>query len=262
MNQSATSILLTGASSGIGRALALAYARPGVTLALTGRDAARLDAVAAECVAAGATVISRPLDVTDAAAMAAWIAEVDATAPLSLVIANAGFINVLAADQPVEDTEMVHDLMTTNFGGVINTLHPAIERMLSRGRGHVVLMSSVAGVTRVPFAPAYAASKTAIRVYGDILHRRLRPHGIAVTVVMPGFVKSGLDSSYDAHKPMRLGTAKAASMIKRGLDRRKRRIGLPWLFYQSARLVSAMPLAIGDRLLGRNFARAVPRKKD
>ena len=262
MHETGQSIVITGASSGIGRGLALAYAGPGVTLALSGRDAARLGAVADECAEAGATVLQQVLDVTDAAAMAEWIAAVDAVAPLGLVIANAGFINVLGDGQTIEETVTVHDLLATNVGGVINTIHPAVALMLPRGRGHVALMSSVAGIARVPFAPAYSVSKTAIRVYGDILYRRLKPHGIAVSVVMPGFVKSRLDRSYHTHKPMRLGTEKAASIIKRGLDRRKRRIGLPWLFYQSARLVSALPLGLGDRLLGISFGRAMPRSED
>ncbi len=81
MSKERDSIVITGASSGIGRALALAYAGPGVVLALTGRDAARLSAVAEECAATGATVLQRVLDVTDGAALAAWIAEVDAAAP-------------------------------------------------------------------------------------------------------------------------------------------------------------------------------------
>lgn len=256
------SILITGASSGIGRALALAYASPGITLSLTGRNADRLGAVAAECAAAGATVLHRPLDVTDVAAVAAWVEEVDDAAPLDLVIANAGFISVLSADEAIEPTDLANQVMATNFGGIVNTVHPAIERMLVRKQGHVALMSSVAGITRLPFAPAYAASKTAIRVYGDVLHRRLRSHGIAVSVIMPGFVKSGLDRSYDTAKPMRLGTAAAATKIMRGLERRERRIGFPWLFYQGARMVAALPLGLGDWVMGRSFRQATRRQGD
>lgn len=251
-------IVITGATSGIGEALALQYAAPGRVLGLTGRDAGRLAAVTAACTEKGAQVVCGQIDVTDAAAMADWLAALDAKHTIDLVIANAGFINVLDLDTPVEAQATVAQVMETNFLGIVNTVHPVVPLMKARGRGHIALMSSVSGVTPFPPAPAYTASKAAVRGYGDALRIRLRPHGIAVSVILPGFVKSRLDRSYRANKPLRLGAPKAARIIARGLGRRQARIGLPGPFYLSARLVAGLPAWLGDRLLRRMFGRADP----
>ncbi len=137
-----TSILITGASGGIGAALALAYARPGVRLALTGRDQTRLAGVAGACREAGAESRTEVLDVCKRARLAAWIAEVDRAAPLDLVIANAG---ISAGTGDGGETEaQARRIVATNFDGVLNTVLPAIACMGPRGRGQVAIMSSLA----------------------------------------------------------------------------------------------------------------------
>ena len=113
-------MLITGASSGIGQALALALAGPGVTLHLSGRDQPRLHAVAEACQARGAGVDARLLDVRDAPAMAAWI---EAAGPLDLVVANAG-ISAGTGDQMPEDPDQIRAIFATNVDGVLNAVLP------------------------------------------------------------------------------------------------------------------------------------------
>jgi NADP-dependent 3-hydroxy acid dehydrogenase YdfG len=121
-------VLITGASSGIGAALARACARPGTTLHLSGRDADRLAAVAADCAARGATALPKCLDVRDAAAMAAWIAD---AGRLDLVIANAG-ISAGASEDWLAAPERARAIMTTNIDGVLNTALPALRVMAAQ----------------------------------------------------------------------------------------------------------------------------------
>ena len=146
------SILITGASSGIGAALARAYAGPGRSLFLGGRDGARLEAVAADCRARGATVEARVGDVCDRAAMAAWLAEADATAPLDLVVANAG--TSAGSGGLGESEEQARRIMAINVEGAMNTVLPIIPTMATRGRGQIALVASLAGFRGFPGAPA------------------------------------------------------------------------------------------------------------
>jgi short-subunit dehydrogenase len=235
------SVLITGASSGIGAALARAYAAPGVYLALGGRDAQRLRKVAADCRSAGAEVEWRCVDVVDAPAMAAWLQQADCERPLDLVIANAG----------VSGSGGNRRILEINLAGVVNTVEPAIARMAPRGEGHLALMSSLAAFRGMPSAPAYCASKAAIRIYGEGLRAALTPEGIAVSVVCPGFVRTPLTASNPFPMPLLMSAERAAALIRRGLDRRRARIAFPLRLYLAVRLLAALPPAWVDRHLAR-----------
>ncbi len=157
MTRAFASILITGASSGIGAALAQHYAAPGIRLALQGRDRVRLDAVAAACRGRGAAVATAVLDVTDHAALAAWIAAMDDAGPLDLVVANAGISG--GSSGAAEGEAQARRIFAVNVDGTLATLYPALARMRRRGTGTIALMSSLAGFRGVPGAPAYTASK-------------------------------------------------------------------------------------------------------
>jgi len=207
-----SSILITGASSGIGRALALAYARLGVSLFLVGRDAIRLDEAARDCAARGAEARVFQADVRDQERMDAVIAEADAFAPLDLVVANAG-INAVGADY---DLRMrARDVFGVNMMGVVNTVLPALEVMRPRGRGQIALMSSFAGLRRVPSMPSYSASKAAVRVWGEALRVALLPHNIKVSVICPGFVDTGMAGGAEGRAMV--DAEEAAQIIRQGL---------------------------------------------
>lgn len=251
------SILITGASSGIGAALALAYAAPGIDLALSGRDRARLDDITTACRAAGAQVDAQIIDVADRAAMAAWIAGIDAAAPLDLVIANAGISGKSGSGEgTATEEQQVRDIFAVNMDGVLNTIWPVIPAMRGRGRGQLALLSSVAGLRGLPSAPAYSASKAAVLAYGDGLRGTLSDAGIAVSVICPGFVVSRITNANTFAMPFLMPADKAAAIIKRGLKRRKPRIGFPWQMYWAARLVAMAPSGLADAILRRG-----PRKE-
>ncbi len=246
---SPASILITGASSGIGEALALAYARPGVALALGGRDQARLTAVAEACREAGARVHAEGLDVRERGRLAAWIAEVDQAAPLDLAIANAG---VSAGTGGGGETEaQTRRMVEINVEGVLNTVLPAVELMRPRGRGQIAIMASVAAFRGFPGAPAYCASKAAVRVWGEALRGDLHGAGIGVSVICPGYVRSRMTAVNEFPMPLLMDAERAARIIRRGLARDRARIAFPWPLYAAVWLISALPAGLTDPLLRR-----------
>jgi short-subunit dehydrogenase len=255
------SILVTGASSGIGRALALNYAAPGTRLALIGRDEKRLGETAAAATADGADVVCGQFDVRDRDAMRAWIAKADADHPFDLAIANAGITTGLSNAGLGEDPDAVRALLATNLIGVLNTVEPLIAPMCSRGHGQIAFIGSIAGLRGLPYSPAYSASKAAVHAYAESLRGRLEKHGVLVSLVIPGFVKTPLSDSIAALKPLEVTDAQAAEIIKRGLARGKATIAFPLALYLVARLAAALPPRLIDRLFAQ-FDVNVPETKE
>lgn len=246
------SILITGASSGIGAALAEAYAAPQTCLALCGRDPLRLGAVAQRCRERGAArVIEACIDVTDAAAVAAWVADADDAAPLDLAIANAGVQGGLWRAGAGETRDEVERVMRVNFGGVCNTVHPVLGAMRRRGRGQIALIASLAALRGLPVSPGYCASKAAVQVYGEGLRSWLEREGIAVSVVLPGFVETRLSRTVKGMKPLMMSPERAARIIQRGLARGRRQIAFPFRGYLAMRLLRALPPIVADPMLRR-----------
>ncbi len=239
-----TAILITGASSGLGEALALEYAAPGATLFLSGRAAGRLAAVAGACRARGAAVHDRPLCVTDRAAMAQWIAECDELRPLDLVIANAGVsAGTGGQDEPAEQARWI---FAVNVEGVMNTVLPAADRMRARGRGQIAVMSSLASFRGFAGAPAYCASKAAVRVWGEGLRGWLGGHGVKVSVICPGFVRTRMTAVNTFPMPFLMDADRAARLIRRGLETDRGRIAFPWPLYALVWLMAAVPARVSD----------------
>lgn len=240
------SILITGASSGIGAALALEYAAPGVHLALSGRDQARLDEVAEGCRAQGADVDAALHDVTDRAAMRAWIGEVDSARPLDLVIANAGRSGGTAT-RGGENEDQARAIFATNFDGVLNTVWPAIDAMRARTpnangrRGQIAITSSMAGLTPMPGAPAYSSSKVAVKAYAEALHGALKPEGIVVTAICPGFVESRITAQNNFPMPLLMDGPKAARIIRKGITKGRVSVFFPWPVAAMTWLISVLP---------------------
>jgi len=248
------SILITGASNGIGAALAVDYAAPGVFLALGGRHAERLEAVAGQCREKGAETAVAAVEVVDRAAMAAWIGDVDDSHPLDLVIANAGISAGTA--RAAEPEDKVREIFAVNVDGLFNTLDPAIARMRPRRRGQLALVSSIAGFRGMPRNPAYSASKAAVRSYGEGLRGALWGDNIGVSVICPGFVVSGMTAVNAFPMPFIMEADKAARIIRRGLARDKARIAFPWPMYVAVWLLNTLPPAWTDPLV-----RQVPRDR-
>lgn len=242
-------ILITGASSGIGTALASAYAASGVSLVLGGRDRGRLAAIESACRAAGAEVEATALDVVDGGAVRRWIEAADDRAPLDLVIANAGISAGTGTDG--ESEAQARAIFATNVDGVANTVWPALQRMERRGRGQIALMSSLAAFRGFPGAPAYCASKAAVRVWGEGLRGEYAAKGVAITVICPGYVESPMTAVNEFPMPFLMSAERAARIIKRGLARNRARVAFPFPMYFGAWFLGVLSPGLTDPLLAR-----------
>jgi short-subunit dehydrogenase len=237
-------VLVTGASSGLGRALALDCAAPGVVLHLSGRDGARLAAVAADCASHGATVRPRALDVRDAAAMAGWIA---GAGRLDLVIANAGIsAGTGGATEPAAQARAVFE---TNVTGVLNTVLPALEVLAAQApgpeglRGRVAVIASLAAFVAAPGAPAYCASKATVQRWAEALDASERHRGIRLHAICPGYVRTGMTARNPFPMPLLMDAEAAARRTLEGIRRGRLRVAYPLPLYWAARLVGGLPPA-------------------
>jgi NADP-dependent 3-hydroxy acid dehydrogenase YdfG len=249
------SILITGASSGIGDALARTYAKPEVSLFLGGRDANRLSDLKTACEALGARVYTRAVDVTDQERMSAWIVECDDRAPLDLVIANAGISAGTTSDQAAEPEEQVRRLFAVNVDGSLNTILPAIPLMQGRGCGQLALMSSMAGFRGLAGASAYCATKAAVRVLGEGMRGTMAASGVEVSVICPGYVRTPMTAVNNFRMPFLMSADKAARIIQSGLSRNRSRIAFPRRMFAALWLLQLMPVALSDAIVIR-----LPRK--
>src|ERR1700722_19537571 len=232
------SLLITGASSGLGAALARRYAAPGIRLALTGRDEARLAEVADSCRAAEALVDTASLDVTDRAALAAWIIRVDDQHNLDLVIANAGIGGHVGGIEGEGDARAVFAI---NLEGVLNTIYPVMPRMAARGAGQIAIMSSIAGFHGLPAAPAYSATKAAVKTLGEAWRGMLAGSGVRISVICPGFVATPMVAGERFPTPFMVSAERAAAIIQRGLAQDRPRIVFPLPMAALAWLMRALP---------------------
>ncbi len=244
-----SSIVLTGASSGIGEALALDYAAPGVALALTGRDAERLEAVASACRAKGATVVAGTIDVTDRERFLPWLTAFDAAHPVDLVIANAG-ISIDKDNSSLDDFSIIRKTLDVNINGVLNTVEPLLQPMIARKRGQIGIVSSLAGFIGLPYSASYNASKAAVRVWGESIRYVLKKDGIGASVICPGFVVSRITAEAPFPMPFMMTASRASSIIRSGLAANKPRIAFPIGTKAGVWLGSILPGSWTARLLG------------
>ena len=258
--RSPRSILITGASSGIGAALAREYAAEGVSLALAGRDRTRLLAVAEDCKKAGARVSTAEIDVTDAATLKDWIADTDYKEPIDLGIVSAGITGGTGGQRKRETPDAIRRVLSVNLQGAINTIEPLIDAMMPRKRGQIAIVSSLAGLRGLPYSPTYSATKAALIAYGEALRTGLRGDGLAINVICPGFVVTPLDDSIKGPKPLRMTAVRAARIIRRGLARNRARIAFPKILYWSTLIMRAIPSGLVDPVMAK-IAVEVPAPK-
>lgn len=243
--------IITGASSGLGAALAEAYAAPQTVLGLLGRDRLRLVETACACEARGAGVRLASIDVADAAAMSAWLTEFDRDYPVELIIANAGTSAGPAPGAPSEGAAVAARQIGVNLIGAINTVEPLLPALCRRGRGRVTIVGSIAAYRGLPDSPGYCASKAGLRAYAEALRARLAPRGIEVTVACPGFFDSPMTDRFAGPTPFLVSADEAARRVKRGIDRGRRRVTFPRALALSLQLCDLAPALVGDAILRR-----------
>ncbi|HQS16758.1 SDR family NAD(P)-dependent oxidoreductase [Reyranella sp.] len=240
-------IVITGASSGIGAALARALAAPGRTLALLGRNTERLEAVAGACRAKGAICSTTSLDLSDTARLATVLDEVGRVSSIDLLIANAGILDGRSADDAVETASVARQVLETNLLATVDLVHVVLPAMRRNGRGSIVLVASLASLVPLPDAPAYSASKAGLLSYGLALRDAVAAEGIRVVVACPGFVATAMAGRHLGPRPGEISADDAAKRILAGLRRNKAMIGFPLVPFWLSRLSQLVPEALRRR---------------
>jgi NADP-dependent 3-hydroxy acid dehydrogenase YdfG len=242
--------LITGASSGIGAALAARLAADGTEVVLAARRADALAEMEAAIVAKGGRARSLVMDVTDADAVAHAVRRVDdEIGGLDLIVANAG----VGRPQPARSLswESAAPVLMTNLVGAVATLTAVLPRMIERRRGHLVGISSVAVMSPVPGGSVYRATKCGLTAFLENLHAELGGTNVSVSAVHPGFVRTPLADAFAIQPPFVLEAETAAQIIARRLARRPLRIDFPWQVVLGMRLVGALPRSVRDALIRR-----------
>lgn len=251
-------VVISGASRGLGAALAERCASPGVGLRLIARSAAGLAETAARCATRGAVVETATIDVRDGAAIAAQLLAWDAERPVDCVIANAGIARGIRPDGEWEGLEGATDQVAVNLFGAMHLVEPLLPAMRTRRAGRIALIASVAAYRGLPDAPGYAASKAGLRAYGEGLRAALAPRGVRVTVVLPGFFDSDMGSRWIGPRPLAIGLDAAADRTHRAILRGARRAAFPLPLAGVLRVVDALPAGLSDWAVRRMRFRVAP----
>ena len=243
MIKNAQNILITGASSGIGQALAVYYAQNGVqNLFICGRNAERLSETVKNCEQYGARVYSKIINVTNKEEMNNWINECEKTPPLHLVIANAGVATLS------EIPDNVYNTFTTNIFGVLHTVIPTVEIYKQRKdkQKAIAIISSIAGYHGLPSCPSYSASKACVKAWGEALRGDLLQYNIKVSTICPGFVRSRITDKNTCPMPFFWETEKAAKIIATRINKNVGLIAFPWPVRFSAWFMSILPNRVSE----------------
>lgn len=250
------SALITGASSGIGEALALELSSLGARVGLFARRADRLEALADKIHERGGSALPLPGDASRRDDVHRAVGRlVDAWGPVDVLVANAGRG---AHGQDETDGRVVTQVYETNFFGAVYALEAVLPAMRSRGCGHIAAVSSgTALLPRLAASPTYASSKAAMGRYFEGIGRELRQEGIVVTVIYPGFVRTEMTSG---HKwmPFALEPDQAARIIRQAIERGRRRLIFPRKTLWLGRLVQLLPTRV--QLRGRGRYSGVPKR--
>lgn len=241
-------VFITGASSGIGLALARHYLQQGATVAVTARRLEPLQALAAEF-AAGRCLFYQ-VDVRDPQAMQAtaqaFMQQIGGVP--DIVIANAG-VSRGTLTEAAEDIASFHTIFEINVFGLVHTFQPFIQAMQAQGRpGQLVGIASVAGIRGLPGAGAYSASKSAAITYLESLRSEMQHHGIGVTTIAPGYIRTPMTDVNPYAMPFIMDADIAAGKFAQAIARRKRYVVIPWQMGWVARLLRIIPRWLWDRL--------------
>jgi len=241
-------VFITGASSGIGAALARHYAARGAVLGLVARRAEVLDALLATLTGEHAVY---PLDVADVAALREAAADFSTRFGVpDVVVANAG-VSVGTLTEEAEDLAAFERVMRTNVLGVVATFQPFVASMRARGRGRLVGIASVAGIRGLPGAGAYSASKAAVIAYLESLRVEMHGSGVKVVTIAPGYIDTPMTAVNRYPMPFMLPADEAARRFAKAIDAGTGYAVIPWQMGVVAKLMRILPNAIFDRVFAR-----------
>jgi len=250
-------IWITGASSGIGKALAERYDARGDTVAVSARSAGALS----EFASTHANIHAYPLDITDPEAVTAAVNRIEADlGPVDLAILNAGVWSQMGVDE--FDTAKIREGMEVNFGGTINCVGAVIEQMKQRRAGHIAIVASVAGYVGLPQSLAYGPTKAALISFAETLKPDLDRHGVAVSLVNPGFVDTPMTAVNDFAMPFIISAEEAAQRIVKGLDGGKFEIAFPWQLVSSLKALRRLPYGLFFRATRRMIEKREQQKRE
>jgi len=232
--------IITGASSGIGEAMARQFSRRGYALALLARRADLLQKLASEL----PNAIAIPCDVTDSAAVHDAVAR---AGEINVAIANAGVGTTGWAAKSVSEAER---MMRVNYFGMLYLFDAVIPQMMERRSGRFAGIASIAGLRGFPTASGYSASKAAMQAFLEAARVELAPFGIRVTIVNPGFIATAMTEKNTFSMPFLMTTERAAKIIVDGIERGARIVEFPWQMSALTRFSRALPAWITDRMMG------------
>jgi short-subunit dehydrogenase len=244
-------VFLTGASSGIGEGLAVALAKRGAVLGLAARRRELLEELAGRCEKAGGKARIFAIDVTDEAAIAAAADEMRAEfGRIDLLIANAG---IGGNDEETRNyvPRSVRKVIEVNLLGAVNAVHAVVPQMVDRGEGQVVAISSLAGFRGLPKSAAYSASKAGMTAFFESLRLDMKPKGVGVTIIQPGFIRTPLTSARANKMPFLMELDDAIPHFIKAIEKRKKFAAFPWQLATIVRAGKFMPTWLYDRIAGR-----------
>lgn len=240
-------VLITGASSGIGKALALECAKRGDTLFLCARNNDRLQNVAKTCRELGGTVYAETIDITNALSVKDWLYKSNLIAPIQIVFANAGVATGLETEENIRTT------FDINVGGTVNTVLPMIEIFKERARQqnnpglrHIIITASIAGYGPLKSCPSYSATKSCIKTWALALRGMLKSEGIRVSAICPGFVRSRITDKNTCPMPFFMEADKAARIILRRVERNVGLIAFPYPMRLATWFLSILPYWVNE----------------
>ncbi|MGX7345627.1 SDR family NAD(P)-dependent oxidoreductase [Acetobacter pasteurianus] len=245
----ARSVLLTGATGGIGMELAKRYARPGRTLILWGRNPERLTEIATTCCARGSAVFTRQIDLCDGeAALAAFEADYADHKP-DLVILGAGLSDIQPLDSMTEDPQKVLQLAQVNYATPVALATAAAQNMIPNGGGHIALIGSVAGFYELPCSPAYSSSKCGLDFFARAAGLAWEDKGVGLTLIVPGFIDTPMSRRLEGPRPFLVSAKSAARRIIRAITKKRKVYIFPWPFRVLRVLERLLPQCLRERIL-------------
>ena len=235
-------IVITGASRGLGAALAIEAAAPAIRLTLTARKKSALKAVKDACVQKGAKVEIIELDLCDQNSIAKFYQAIGDA--VDIFIANAGIFDGRSADDDLETQNSIQSLLQTNFVGTLQLCHAVAKGMKDRGAGQIVTISSLAGIAPLPDASIYSASKAGLSAYAEAMAGYLASYGVVVTDVRAGHIATEQTDVQKGGTHQMWSTQRAANKIMQGIRRKRRVVQFPWSLAVGAHLSRVLPWPI------------------